>query len=594
MSWTGFGGGRGSINSGSQNMASGNPSAANYGGGGSSSGNSGGASGYNDAGAGSYTRTEGGWVNSYNSAGYLTGSRRATAADSYTAGGSGGGNGSGSTGGASGGGASKNDFAAAAEGYQSAVKRVAAAYGISEGAATRLSVMMTAKPAQLATLRNWGNHEAMEGVAAYDRIMAAQNKPPQPAQPQGDGGAAQRAAEQQAEQQRQAQAAEQQRQQQAAEQQRQQQEAQRQAEQQRQQQEAQAAAERQRQAEQAAAAERQRQQQEQAAAAERQRQAEQAAAEKARQEAEAAEKARVEKAYQDNLAKVSGLAKSIGENSIYGTGNLETNRQYNDALQGLRPEDRDRLAEQMSDAREAARAARQQEQEKARDSEINKATANEQNTSRVAGALQDAYNAVSSFLGNPLGQYGGANTVGGTVMNGLKWGMRGMEAAGPLGGVAGLIGGMIANNVDSGQLAESLRGYNPTGLGGTVAGSPLDQQAIGFSTPMWNRNANGGDRSGNKTVSASDTAATGAPKPVDKQATAAINNLIPTAGRNAVEAGLIASNSYLRALHGRYAKYMLSTGAEGSGTSLLQRTAGGQGALGGTSGRLLYTTGGNG
>lgn len=470
----------------------------------------------------------------------------------------------------------------AAQGYQSAVKQVAAQMGISEGAATRFSMMMTAKTdAQRQTLRNWGNAEAMAGVAAYDKAMAAQNAPAATpaAQPQGDGGAAERAAA----------AAEQQRQQAAAaEQQRQQQEAAA-AEQQRQQQAAEAA-EAARQA--AAAAEAQRQQQA-AAAAERQR-AEAAAAEAARQEAARVEAARVEKAYQDNLSKVTGLAKSIGANSIYGTGNLETNRQYNEALSGLREEDRNRLAEQMSDAREEARAARQQEQEKARDSELNAATARQQNSSRVAGALQDAYAAVTGFLGNPLGQYGGSNTVGGTVMNGLKWGYRGMEAAGPLGGVAGLIGGMIANNVDQGQLAESLRGYNPTGLGGTVAGSPLDQQAQGFSTPMWNRNANGGRDVTGSTTKSTGADATGAPKPVDKQATAAINNLIPTAGRNAVEAGLIASNSYLRALHGRYAKYMLSTGAEGSGTSLLQRTAGGQGALGGTSGRLLYTTGGNG
>lgn len=51
MAWTGFGGGKGSINSGNQNMASGNPSAANYGGGGNSGGNqSGGNTGGNTGG----------------------------------------------------------------------------------------------------------------------------------------------------------------------------------------------------------------------------------------------------------------------------------------------------------------------------------------------------------------------------------------------------------------------------------------------------------------------------------------------------------------------------------------------------------------
>lgn len=50
MSFTGFGGGKGSINSGNQNMASGNPSAANYGGGGGNSGgNSGGNAGGNNS-----------------------------------------------------------------------------------------------------------------------------------------------------------------------------------------------------------------------------------------------------------------------------------------------------------------------------------------------------------------------------------------------------------------------------------------------------------------------------------------------------------------------------------------------------------------
>ncbi len=49
MAWTGFGGGKGSINSGNQNMASGNPSAANYGGGGNnnSGGNQGNGGGNN-------------------------------------------------------------------------------------------------------------------------------------------------------------------------------------------------------------------------------------------------------------------------------------------------------------------------------------------------------------------------------------------------------------------------------------------------------------------------------------------------------------------------------------------------------------------
>ena len=116
------------------------------------------------------------------------------------------GNGGGNSGSGSQGGATQNDFAAAAQGYQSAVKRIAAQYGISEGAATRLSVMMTAKPAQLATLRNWGNREAMEGVATYDRLMAERNQPPaqqpaQPQQPQGDNGAAARAARVEAERQ---------------------------------------------------------------------------------------------------------------------------------------------------------------------------------------------------------------------------------------------------------------------------------------------------------------------------------------------------------------------------------------------------------
>lgn len=54
MAWTGFGGGKGSINSGNQNMASGNPSAANYGGGGkgNTGGNSGNSGGNNSGGIG--------------------------------------------------------------------------------------------------------------------------------------------------------------------------------------------------------------------------------------------------------------------------------------------------------------------------------------------------------------------------------------------------------------------------------------------------------------------------------------------------------------------------------------------------------------
>lgn len=499
------------------------------------------------------------------------------------------GNGGGNSGSGSQGGTTQNDFEAAAQGYQSAVKRVAAQYGISEGAATRLSMMMTAKTdAQRQTLRRFGNSEAMAGVAAYDKLMQQQQQPPaqQPTQNNND-----------AEQQRQAQAAEQQRQAQAAEQQRQQQAA----EQQRQQQAAEAA--RQEQARQAQAAEQQRQQQ--AAEAARQEQARQAqAAEAARQEqarqeaaAEAArqEKARQEQAYQDNLSKVRDMAKSIGENSVYGTGNLETNRQYNDALAGIREEDRAGLADTMSNAREAVRAERQKAQEQERDTAENAANATAQNSNRVAGALQNAYNTLTGFLNNPLGQYGGANTVGGTLANGAKWGMRGMETAGPVGGVLGLIGGMIANNVDQNQLAESLRGYNPTGLGGTVAGSILDDQAQGFTSPLWNRDANGGrDVTGKNSSTGAGEANPSQPKPQDKQANAAINSLIPQSARSAVEAGQLASNQYLRALRGRYAKYMLATGAEGSGTSLLQRTAGGQGALGGTSGRLLYQTGGNG
>lgn len=131
------------------------------------------------------------------------------------------GNGGGNSGSGSQGGATQNDFAAAAQGYQSAVKRVAAQYGISEGAATRLSMMMTAKTdAQRQTLRRFGNSEAMAGVAAYDRLMQQQQQPPaqqpaQPQQPQGDNGAAARAAQEAAERQRQqdAAAAEQQRQQ---------------------------------------------------------------------------------------------------------------------------------------------------------------------------------------------------------------------------------------------------------------------------------------------------------------------------------------------------------------------------------------------
>lgn len=50
MSFTGFGGGRGSINSGSQNMASGNPSSANYGGGGKSNSSTSGNGGKNTGG----------------------------------------------------------------------------------------------------------------------------------------------------------------------------------------------------------------------------------------------------------------------------------------------------------------------------------------------------------------------------------------------------------------------------------------------------------------------------------------------------------------------------------------------------------------
>jgi len=57
MAWTGFGGGKGSINSGNQNMASGNPSAANYGGGdrGGNTGGNGNSGGNSQGGIGRST-----------------------------------------------------------------------------------------------------------------------------------------------------------------------------------------------------------------------------------------------------------------------------------------------------------------------------------------------------------------------------------------------------------------------------------------------------------------------------------------------------------------------------------------------------------
>ncbi|WP_225760234.1 hypothetical protein [Leclercia sp. Marseille-Q4284] len=389
-------------------------------------------------------------------------------------------------------------------------------------------------------------------------------------------GQQQQAAQQQQEQQRQQQAAQQQQ-----EQQRQQQAAQQQQEQQRQQQAA-AAAEQQRQAEAARQAE-----------AERQRQAEAARQEAARIEAE-----RVEKQYQTNLAAVRERAVDIGRNSIYGTGNLESQRQYNEALSGLRPEDQRALASTMSDAREAARAENQKAQVAERDKALAEVNGKVANTSRVAGVLGQ----IGEFLGygtgggnsNGFGS-GGQGTLSGTLMNGAKWGMRGLEALGPAGGILGALGGMIANNVEAGEMAENLRGYNPNGLGGVVSAGDLAQQATNFSSPLWNRNGGRGQDREAKTTTGTTTNTAGPQqaKPVDKQVMGALNSLIPTSARTAMEAGQIASNQYLRALHGRYAKYMLATGAEGSGTSLLQRTAGGQGALGGTSGRLLYSSGGN-
>lgn len=192
----------------------------------------GGAAGDNGSGGGGWGQ---GWLSE--AGGTLTiGFDRADNGSNNNRGGPTGPNGNGGGNGGSGsqsGGVTQNDYQAAAQGYQAAVKRIAAANGISEGAATRLALMMNAGTNQQAlnNLRRYGNSEAMAGVAAYDKLQAAKNKPPaqqpaqqpatqkpatqKPAQPQGDGGAAARAAQEAAARRRQQEAA-------AAEQQRQQ------------------------------------------------------------------------------------------------------------------------------------------------------------------------------------------------------------------------------------------------------------------------------------------------------------------------------------------------------------------------------------
>jgi hypothetical protein len=144
----------------------------------------------------------------------------------------------------------------------------------------------------------------------------------------------------------------------------------------------------------------------------------------------------------------------------------------------------------------------------------------------------------------------------------------------------------------------SLRGYNPNGEGGVTSAGDLASRQGNF----WNENRAGGSNTGNGSGSpqtGNKPVSTPQPpinqptngQPVDKQAQAAINQLLPQTAKDMLQAGQQEQNQYLRALHGRYAKYALATGADGSGTSLLGRTAGGQNALGGLSGRTLL--GGN-
>ena len=567
MAWTGFGGGGGGINTGNQNMASGNPSSANYGGG--SGSNS--PQGRNDSGPGTYTRTEGGWVNSYDSQGRVTDSRRATAADSYNTGPNGGGN--------------NNNAQNNPTGYgpglieqNGVLGRMVTTTRTVHGHGDEWTVDGPTKfvpdAAANAARDQQRQQEAADAAARQQQPTPQQPTPQQPTPQQptpqqppttqptqnnnaAADAAAKAAADAQAEADRQAQA---------------QAEAQRQA---------QAQAEAQRQAQAQAEAQRQAQAQ---AEAQRQAQAQAEAEAKAKAEADA----KAEAAYQENLARVRERAEEIGRNSIFGTGNLESQRQYNDALAGLRDEDRNALAETMSDAREKARAENQKAQEGERDQALSEATTKGAQTSRIAGVA----NTLASYLGLGGGTGGaggnGRGTVGGTLGEGVKWGARGLSVAGLPGGIAGALAGMISNNVDTDALIEGLRGYNPNGLGAVVGAGDLAQ--MDKDAPLWNRNGGNDRRTPGTSGGGTDTATQpGKAVPVDKQAEAAVNQLLPESAKSAIAANQKAQKNYLGLLKDRYSGNLLNTGAQGSGTGLLFRVAGGSGALGGTTGRVLST-----
>lgn len=202
---------------------------------------------------------------------------------------------------------------------------------------------------------------------------------------------------------------------------------------------------------------------------------------------------------------------------------------------------------------------------------------------RINGFLTNTLGIGGSYTGkSTVGGFGEPGTISGTLLGGLS-GFRAGSALGPFGGLLGAVGGMISGSgVMSNFSFNDIRGINPNGPGGVSAGYSIGQRLANGQVVGNGNGGNGRASSGGTTAAAAGLGGAG-----DQSIKGLINALAPGGVGGLQNAGNKAQNEYLNLLRGRYGRYLLTTGAQGSGTGLLGRTVGGTGAVGGTSGRVI-------